>query len=116
MVICLDLDPPFASFPIAGPVNHWLQSGFRLSPSDASGKLETSDPFVIDYYRPGPPPGAGPHRYLFLLYEQPANFDVKAHAPGKAVGVFGRIRYDLDAWEQKIGLGPVLAANYFNSK
>ncbi|KAH8678454.1 phosphatidylethanolamine-binding protein [Xylariales sp. PMI_506] len=118
MVVCLDLDPPFASFPFAGPVNHWLHSGFRLSASSAEdgGKLETSDPFIVNYFRPGPPPGVGPHRYLFLLYEQPVSFDVKLHAPGKDVGVPTRIRYNLDAWEQKVGLGEVVAANYFKSK
>ncbi|KAH8892209.1 PEBP-like protein [Thozetella sp. PMI_491] len=116
IVVCLDLDPPFASFPFAGPINHWTQSGFRLASSEGNGKLETSDPFVINYLRPGPPPGAGPHRYLFLLYEQPGSFDVKAHAPGKEISVPARIRYNLDAWEQKVGLSEVLAATYFKSK
>ena len=115
MVVCLDLDPPFVSFPFAGPINHWLQSGFRLSQFGGSGKLETTDPFVINYFRPEPPPGAAPHRYLFLLYEQPIDFPVTSYAPGKAVGVPARIRYDLDAWERNIGLGGVLAATYFKS-
>ncbi|KAK4233714.1 phosphatidylethanolamine-binding protein [Achaetomium macrosporum] len=115
MVVCLDPDAPFASFPILGPVNHWCQSGLRLSAAEGNGKLETSDPFLVDYIGPGPPPGAAPHRYVFLLYEQPANFDIKAHASGKHVGVGGRARYDLEAWEKKIGLGEVVAVNYFKS-
>ncbi|PMD46792.1 PEBP-like protein [Hyaloscypha variabilis F] len=124
LVICLDLDPPFASFPFAGPINHWLQSAFRLSPpsssspSSANNNLITTDPFIINYFRPGPPPGAGPHRYLFLLYEQPENFDVKDHAPkdGKEVGVLPRIRWDLEGWERRVGVGGVVAANWFRSK
>jgi hypothetical protein len=116
LVICLDLDPPFASFPFAGPINHWLQSGFRLSLS--STNLTTTDPFIVNYFRPGPPPGAGPHRYLFLLYEQPENFDVKEYAPKdwKEVGVLPRIRWDLEGWERRAGVGGVVAANWFRSK
>ncbi|AEO64843.1 69fc6f33-787b-4b7e-9081-06d9a8cf8b59 [Thermothielavioides terrestris] len=115
MVICLDLDAPFVSFPVLGPINHWCQSGLRISSAGGNGKLETTDPFVVNYIGPGPPPGAAPHRYVFLLYEQPANFDVKKHAPGKHVGAGGRMRFDLESWEAKIGLGEVVAANYFKS-
>jgi len=58
-----------------------------------------------------------PHRYCFMLYEQPADFDIKKHAPadGKNVGNWARTRYDLGAFEKKIKLGPVIAANYFRN-
>jgi hypothetical protein len=119
LIICLDLDPPFASFPFAGPINHWLQSGFRLSPpSSSTSNLTTTDPFIINYFRPGPPPGAGPHRYLFLFYEQPESFDVKEYAPKdrKEVSVLPRIRWDLEAWERRVGVRGYVAANWFRCK
>ena len=119
MVINVDLDAPFPSFNVLSPILHWIQPG--LQPQAADGgvtKLLASDtPWMVDYAGPGPPPGSAVHRYLFLLYEQPAEFDPKKSAPpeGKSVGPWSRIRYDLGAFEKKIGLGLVLAANYFSS-
>ena len=71
----------------------------------------------MDYAGPAPPPGSSPHRYVFLLYEQPEGFDmVKFASPGgKKVGILPRIRYNLKAFEEKANLGPVLACNYFLS-
>ncbi|KAH1492872.1 hypothetical protein KXX42_007850 [Aspergillus fumigatus] len=74
-------------------------------------------PFVANYIGPAPPPGSAPHRYVFLLYEQPEGFNIEKHAPknGKPVGNWQRIRYDLGAFAKEVNLGPVLAANYFRS-
>lgn len=99
-----------------GPVLHWIQPGFRVGSNDA-GSLTSSAPFVCNYIGPAPPPPSSPHRYAFFLYEQPEGFDGAKYAPagGKEVGVWGRVRYDLDSWAKEIGLGPVLACNYFKS-
>ncbi|OGM48223.1 putative protease inhibitor (Tfs1) [Aspergillus bombycis] len=82
-----------------------------------NGQLEVTKPFVANYIGPAPPPGSSPHRYVFFLYEQPEEFDGKKYAPpdGQNLGNWHRMRYDLDAWEKEIGLGPVLAVNYFTS-
>jgi phosphatidylethanolamine-binding protein (PEBP) family uncharacterized protein len=118
MVICLDLDAPFPSFGVLGPILHWLQPGLRPEPTD-SGLLilKATLPFVANYIGPAPPPGSAPHRYIFFLYEQPAGFDGKKYAPpdGKNLSNWQRMRYDLGAWEKEIKLGPVLAVNYFLS-
>jgi phosphatidylethanolamine-binding protein (PEBP) family uncharacterized protein len=79
--------------------------------------LDTSAPFIANYIGPAPPPGSSPHRYIFFLYEEPAGFEPKKHAPadGKTLSNWNRMRYDLDSWAKEIGLGSVLAFNYFNS-
>jgi phosphatidylethanolamine-binding protein (PEBP) family uncharacterized protein len=118
VVINLDLDAPFPSLNFLSPVLHWIQTGLQPQMAGGVTKLHSSNtPYVVDYAGPGPPPGSAAHRYLFLLYEQPENFDLKEWAPvdGKSVGVWNRMRYNLGAFEKKIGLGPVLAANYFCS-
>ncbi|KAK8131159.1 hypothetical protein PG984_007597 [Apiospora sp. TS-2023a] len=117
LIMCLDLDAPFKSLPILGPIWHWCQSGVKISSGGAPGKLEWSEPPVVNYIGPAPPPGASPHRYVFFLYEQPAGFDAMAHAPakGKEVGPTSRMWFSLDDWEAKVGLGEVLALNYFTS-
>ena len=116
MVIGVDIDAPFPSFGVLGPILHWIQPGLE---SSQTGELTSSDtPFVVNYIGPAPPPGSPSHRYVFLLYEQPADFDGKKYAPanGAKLGNWQRMRYDLGAFEKKVGLGPVLAANYFKSK
>lgn len=113
MVVCLDLDAPFTSFSFMSPILHWIQPGLKVQ----GDRFEATEPFIVDYAGPGPPPGSGPHRYCFFLYEQPEGFDVKAHAPsgGAKVGIWPRVRYSLEDWEEKAKLGEVIAANYFTS-
>ncbi|KAJ5921252.1 protease inhibitor (Tfs1) [Penicillium verhagenii] len=113
-VVSLDIDAPFPSFGVLGPILHWIQPGVKAS---ESGELDLSAPFVANYIGPAPPPGSSPHRYTFYLYEEPAGFDTAKYAPanGQKLGNWTRIRYDLDAWAKEINLGPVLAFNYFFS-
>ncbi|KAJ5381712.1 Phosphatidylethanolamine-binding protein PEBP [Penicillium cataractarum] len=114
LVVSLDIDAPFPSFDVLGPILHWIQPGVKVT---ESGTLDTTAPFVANYIGPAPPPGSSPHRYIFFLYEEPAGFEAKAHAPpnGQKLGNWNRMRYDLDAWAKKINLGSVVAFNYFNS-
>ena len=115
MVVCLDLDAPTPSVGVLGPILHWIQPGFKVA--DSSDTLTSSDPFVANYIAPAPPPFSSPHRYTFFLFEQPDGFDGKKHAPadGKPLGNMSRMRYNLDAWAAKIGLGDPIAVNYFKS-
>ena len=119
LVICLDIDAPFQSLPVLSPLLHWIQPGLKPERTvDGNAKLTASDtPFVANYFGPSPPPGSGAHRYVFLLYEQPAGFDGKKYAPagGAKMGPWPRMRYDLGAFESGAKLGPVIAANYFSS-
>lgn len=114
MVVGLDIDAPFPSFGILGPILHWIQSDIKVT---SEGALEFDAPFVANYIGPAPPPGSAPHRYIFFLYEQPADFDPTAYAPadGKKLGNWNRMRYDLDAWAEEIKLGPLVAFNYLTS-
>ena len=114
MVVCLDLDAPFASFNVMSPILHWIQSDFKSSDGNA---LASTAPTIASYIPPAPPPGAGPHRYVFLLFTQPEGFNVADHAPadGKPLGIWARVRYDLDGWMRTVGLGEPIAVNYFTS-
>jgi phosphatidylethanolamine-binding protein (PEBP) family uncharacterized protein len=113
MVISLDIDAPFSSFRVLGPILHWIQPGLESSSEEII--LKSTAPFVADYIGPAPPPGPAPHRYVFLLYEEPIGFDGGRYAPADGAGMSNwyRMRYDLDAWEGEIGLGSALGVNYF---
>ncbi|KAM3068049.1 hypothetical protein ACMFMF_009416 [Clarireedia jacksonii] len=114
MVVALDLDAPFPSFGVLGPILHWIQPGFKAGPN---GVLASDDAFIANYIGPSPPPGSAPHRYTFFLFEQPEDFDGKKYAPagGKPLSVWSRMRYDLDDWQKTAKLGEPLAVNYFLS-
>lgn len=114
MIVALDLDAPFPSFDVLGPILHWIQPGFKAGPNNI---LTPSEPFVANYIGPAPPPGSAPHRYAFFLFEQPKNFDGKKYAPvdAKPLSNWHRMRYDLDVWQKTASLGEPLAANYFLS-
>lgn len=112
LLVSLDIDAPFPSWGVLGPILHWIQPGVKVTEAST---LDTSAPFIANYIGPAPPPGSAPHRYTFLLYEEPAGFDAQKHAPpgGKNLSNWNRMRYDLDAWAAEIGLGPLIAFNYF---
>lgn len=121
VALCIDLDAPFPSFPILGPIAHWLQTDLvaaKGSSEDGFMTLETEARSVIPYAGPGPPPPSAPHRYVFMLWEQPASVagaDEVAQAlsvPAEP-GLTARIRWDQPLFEQKMGLGEPLAVNYF---
>ncbi|ODM16091.1 hypothetical protein SI65_08525 [Aspergillus cristatus] len=80
------IDAPFPSLPILGPILHWIQPDIQVqqiaSPStSASSTLKMTAPFVANYIGPALPPGSAPHRYVFLLYEQPEGFMGEKYAP-----------------------------------
>lgn len=123
MAICLDLDAPFASAPLLSPILHWLQPGLHAS-SSTSGQRDveldsSSTRFVADWAPAGPPPGAAPHRYVFLLYNQPDGFDGKKFgqpaAEGEKFGMLKRMRYDFGKFVKEAKLSDPVAANYFTS-
>jgi phosphatidylethanolamine-binding protein (PEBP) family uncharacterized protein len=114
MVVALDIDAPFPSFSVLGPILHWIQPGFKAGPDNV---LTTSEPFIANYIGPAPPPGSAPHRYMFFLFEQPKDFNSKQYAPagGAPLGTWHRMRYDLDTWQKTAKLDDPLAVNYFLS-
>jgi phosphatidylethanolamine-binding protein (PEBP) family uncharacterized protein len=121
LLLNIDLDAPFASFPILGPIMHWLQpdlttgvtkdnAGFAVL---ARGKEENGA--CVDWIGPKPPPGAGPHRYVFLLYEQPKGFEAGKLGWNHGVGRSARMRFDIDGFEKKAGLEKAVGGNWFLS-
>ncbi|KAK5164248.1 uncharacterized protein LTR77_009942 [Saxophila tyrrhenica] len=120
LALCVDLDAPFISFPFLSPILHWLQPGLRAGATSSSEsgatELTASDtPYVFDYRGAGPPPGAAPHRYVFLLYRQPEGFEGKVFGQpdeGQKVGLMKRVRYDFGGLVARAGLGEPVAGSW----
>ncbi|KAI1617382.1 phosphatidylethanolamine-binding protein [Exophiala viscosa] len=115
IVVSLDNDAPYASFNILSPILHWIQADLKVSP--ATNNLTSEGAAVVNWIGPDPPPGSGPHRYVFLLYKQPSNFNSNDHAApgGQAVRLWPRIRWNLAEWEKKTKVGQPVAVGYFKS-
>jgi phosphatidylethanolamine-binding protein (PEBP) family uncharacterized protein len=114
LAINIDLDAPFSSFPILAPICHWVKHD--LSTSSPDGQLTSETPTLIQWGPPGPPPGAGPHRYVFALYEQPEAFTPDVVLPaGETLKLTGRMRFDFEGFEKKTGVGAVVAGGWFTS-
>ncbi|KAJ3543167.1 hypothetical protein NM208_g3721 [Fusarium decemcellulare] len=72
MLLLVDPDAPTPDDPKFAFWRHWVLPG--LSPLSGDGGLVAQiQPTLTEYLGPGPKDDSKPHRYLFLLYRQPAN-------------------------------------------
>lgn len=117
LIISLDLDAPFPSFPFLSPILHWIQSRLKVEDRDGSKVLKSEEAPVVSYLGPAPPPGSSAHRYTFFLFEEPEGFETgkyRAGVDGKAMSMWGRVRFDLDKWAEGVGLeGTLVAGSHF---
>jgi phosphatidylethanolamine-binding protein (PEBP) family uncharacterized protein len=112
-VISLDLDAPFTSWNVLSPAVHWIQLGFKVD--QRNQELKTDELPIVPWVAANPPPRAAPHRYVFFLYNQKPAATVSPTLKERPLGVLQRMRFDLDAMAIQLGLGEIVAANYFVS-
>jgi phosphatidylethanolamine-binding protein len=86
---------------------HWLIPDVDLSKETAT--VPTTGKNFVKYFQPSPPAGDPPHRYTFLLYSQPDNFNLPAKYANLQRSVLG---FDLNAFATAAGLGQPKAATY----
>ncbi|KAK4210482.1 phosphatidylethanolamine-binding protein [Rhypophila decipiens] len=139
MVVALDLDAPFPSVPLMAPLLHGVQADLVLSTDEIDegeeyiplevASLDSAEGYgecvnhVVDYIGPSPPPTSSPHRYMFMLWEQPRGLtrariaeEVKlgnGYGHGDHMGIKGRARWDQEGFEKRLGLERVVGGNYF---
>lgn len=113
----LDLDAPFVSFSIMSPILHSIWADCTLgTDGTVQHAAHVASKESIDWIKPGPPPGAAPHRYVSLLYEQPEGFNAdKSVVPEGGMPRSKRIRFDAVGFEQKHKLGKPVAGGFFTS-
>ncbi|KAI1191002.1 PEBP-like protein [Nemania serpens] len=119
VVVSIDLDAPFPSFPILGPILHGLHIDLVVGAPDGDGfaPLEGNAEWLVPYVGPGPPKPSAAHRYVFMVFEQPSSLDAAKTRSllglSPEVKLTSRMRWDEASFEKKLGLGEVLAGNYF---
>nr|VWO99280.1 N/A [Ganoderma boninense] len=100
----VDPDAPTPQAPTVAEIRHLLAPNITVSGTLASGALLVNNtPAISDFLRPSPPAGSDPHRYILLLFVQPANFSQVApasstHRRPSAASTFRPLRRRL-GWE-----------------
>ncbi|KAL4914036.1 phosphatidylethanolamine-binding protein [Aspergillus aurantiobrunneus] len=112
-VIAIDIDAPFVSWNKLSPIMHWAQTDLKVQ--KGAQELKSDEPALMPWLPAGPPPGAAPHRYVFLLFAQRDGSSVPQDLKGKTVGRMQRMRFDVDGYAEELGLGDIVAVNYFVS-
>ncbi|KAI0420288.1 PEBP-like protein [Xylaria grammica] len=119
VAVSIDLDAPFPSWSFLGPILHGIHIDLVAGAPDADGfaPLEGASEWLVPYLPPGPPKPSSAHRYVFLVFEQPQGLDAdKVRSLLKLapeVKLTARLWWNQESSEKKLGLGEVLAGNYF---
>ncbi|KAH9846903.1 PEBP-like protein [Lenzites betulinus] len=115
----LDPDAPSRAQPLYRTFRHWVITGMKgpaltANSADALNALKTH-PSTTPYRPPGPRPNSGMHRYIFLLYQEPASaepFVVPQGEPEYGATLEERRSWNPVEFAQKYRL-KLVGANYF---
>ena len=113
--VMVDLDvPPAQGNSTRRILLHAMETGFKPTQQRMSNNtvlLATTDKGPAPYLPPGPPAtDTMAHRYVELLFAQPASLKVQA---SDFADTQARFNFDVASFAQKNGLGEPLAANFF---
>eukprot|EP00026_Physarum_polycephalum_P017154 Phypoly_transcript_18278.p1 GENE.Phypoly_transcript_18278~~Phypoly_transcript_18278.p1 ORF type:complete len:204 (+),score=24.76 Phypoly_transcript_18278:133-744(+) len=90
-LIELDLDAPSKTKGwMLSPILHYLVVNIDFIPTPEIAWPNVLDKAVLvrNYLKPGPPPGSGLHRYVFILCRQPKLYDIKEVDALRKLGKF----------------------------
>ncbi|PIL37295.1 hypothetical protein GSI_00988 [Ganoderma sinense ZZ0214-1] len=108
----VDPDAPTPQSPTLAEIRHLLAPDITLSGSLANGALLVNNtPAISDFQRPSPPAGSDPHRYILLLFVQPANFSQVV--PGIVNASTPISGFNISTFAAQTGLGSPVAGNFF---
>ncbi|TFK21588.1 PEBP-like protein [Coprinopsis marcescibilis] len=112
-LVMTDPDAPSRSDPKFGQWRHWVTTGVKL-PEAASGNsfVTKSKPASTPYEGPSPPPGSGPHRYVFLLFEEPPSFSLPEDAVESSGSEKTRPKWNAMKFAEKYNL-KLVRVNFF---
>ncbi|KAI8149265.1 phosphatidylethanolamine-binding protein [Fennellomyces sp. T-0311] len=100
-LMMVDPDAPSAQDNRYSPFRHWIVTNV---PAQIDG---TTPQQLSSYHKPAPPPGTGPHRYIFLLYEQQHPLDLQINDDERS-------RFDFQTFAQKNQL-TLVGINFFRA-
>lgn len=108
----IDIDVPQNESTV--PFLHWYQPDLRLNHKSGKLSIPKSSPSAhARYYAPSPPPGSK-HRYVELLFRQPASYKLPSEFE-KYLGKnpSARVGFEIGELMKAAGLEPPIAGNWF---
>ncbi|KAF8845560.1 PEBP-like protein [Paxillus ammoniavirescens] len=116
-LVMTDPDAPSRENPKMGQWRHWVVTGLQAPALTAldTGDLRArfSKSATTPYQPPAPPRGTGPHRYVFLLYQEPIlDFVIPPDAPEHKNGPNDRAKWNAAKFAEEYGL-KLVGVNYF---
>lgn len=117
-VVMFDPDAPSKADPKFKCFRHWVITGLKAPPQtslQSDNLLATkTKPATTPYRPPGPPPGTGVHRYIFLLFQEPASvpIEIPQGEPEYGATLEERRSWNAIDFAQKYGL-VLVGANFF---
>jgi phosphatidylethanolamine-binding protein (PEBP) family uncharacterized protein len=106
VIVMADPDVPTPSNPTYGPVRHWLAGNYYPTPT--SNVLTPSGTAITPYFQPTPGVGSPAHRYTYLLYKQPANFNQQRVVTAQT----SILNWNVTSFAAQTGLGDPIAGSF----
>ncbi|KAI0722821.1 phosphatidylethanolamine-binding protein [Earliella scabrosa] len=108
----VDPDAPTPQTPTLAQIRHLVAPDITVNGSLAQGGLlVNSTPAISEFRRPTPPAGSDPHRYILLLFVQPADFSTVV--PGILNSSTPVSNFNISLFAEQTGLGSPIAGNFF---
>ncbi|KAK0391555.1 hypothetical protein NLU13_1055 [Sarocladium strictum] len=82
LLMLVDPDAPTPEEPKFAYWRHWVVPGLQPTGGDGAELVAETKRPLTEYLGPGPKDESTPHRYLFLLFEEPAGLDLPKEAVG----------------------------------
>lgn len=109
VVATVDPDAPTPQDPTEAQIRHFLGPNFLAAlPSDRLHPLKNITAALSEFLQPTPPAGSPAHRYIFLLFRQPAGFNSQT-----LVNATTSIsNFNISAFAAATGLGRPIAGTF----
>jgi len=113
VIAMVDPDAPTPATSMGVQFRHMMAGDLTLSGGNGSA-LTNSTPALTDYETPGPPAGSPAHRYVLLVFQQPANFDsLGPQFINGSQDSTARLNFNVSNFALETGLGSPIAGTLF---
>ncbi|KAI0785189.1 phosphatidylethanolamine-binding protein [Abortiporus biennis] len=109
VVAMVDLDAPTPQTPTSAQIRHFLGGNFHTVPSlGDQERLVNETQAISNFLQPTPPAGSDPHRYVFLLFEQPNGFNQQTLVTGNT----SIANFNISSFASEVGLGNPIGGSF----
>ncbi|KAF7299604.1 hypothetical protein HMN09_00965800 [Mycena chlorophos] len=104
VVATVDPDAPTPADPTEAQIRHFLGGNFFSN----NGLLVNNTPAISEFQQPTPPAGSPAHRYIFMVFHQPAAFNQQ-----KLINSSSSIsNFNISVFAREVGLGEPIAGTF----